>query len=254
MADKPFLSLSGFSEVWAAIKSKFQEKLVSGTNIKTINNSSILGSGNIDITPGVSSVKGNAESTYRTGQVNLTPANIGALPLSGGTMTGALNTANNTWNAIGDGIQIGDINEAGTLGIQGKNGNTGIRFTTYNQNNKTTGGKILWDGSKFTIGGYALEKSVPSDAVFTDNNTWKANTSSSEGYVASGANQANKVWKTDASGNPAWREESMVTTTTPGLMYPADKIKLNNLPNVHISSSDPTSSDGINGDIWFKYE
>lgn len=36
----------------------------------------------------VSGVKGNAESTYRTGNVNLTPANIGALPLSGGTMTG----------------------------------------------------------------------------------------------------------------------------------------------------------------------
>ena len=39
----------------------------------------------------VSGVKGDAESTYRTGNVNLTPANIGALALSGGTMTGVLN-------------------------------------------------------------------------------------------------------------------------------------------------------------------
>lgn len=38
----------------------------------------------------VSGVKGNAESGYRTGNVNLTPANIGALALSGGTMTGDL--------------------------------------------------------------------------------------------------------------------------------------------------------------------
>ena len=50
-------------------------------------------------THAVTGVKGNAESSYRTGNVNLTPANIGAaaanhthsyLPLSGGSVSGAL--------------------------------------------------------------------------------------------------------------------------------------------------------------------
>ena len=71
--------------------------------------------------------------------------------LTGDTVTGALNTANNTWNSIGDDVQIGDINEAGTLGIQGKNGNTALRFTTYNQTTKTTGGKLTWNGTVFQL-------------------------------------------------------------------------------------------------------
>lgn len=50
------------------------------------------------------------------------------LPLAGGTMTGALNFANNTWNVVGDDVAIGDMNIGGKLGIMGKNGNTGIKL------------------------------------------------------------------------------------------------------------------------------
>ena len=39
----------------------------------------------------VTGVKGNAESSYRTGDVNITPANIGAVAKTGDTMTGPLN-------------------------------------------------------------------------------------------------------------------------------------------------------------------
>lgn len=82
------------------------------------------------------------------------------------TMTGSLKLANNVWNAIGDDIQIGDINEAGTLGIQGKNGATAIRFTTYNQTTKKTGGRITWDGTKFSITSTtAIDASISGNAA-----------------------------------------------------------------------------------------
>lgn len=57
-----------------------------------------------------------------------------------------------------------------------------------------------------------LEASVPSNAVFTD--TWRANSSSSEGYVASANGQVNKVWKTDGAGNPSWGNDPTLSYNT----------------------------------------
>ena len=61
-----FLSKERFQYFWNKLKPMLngkQDTLVSGTNIKTINNESLLGSGNIDIQSGGSNV---FEITYGT--------------------------------------------------------------------------------------------------------------------------------------------------------------------------------------------
>jgi hypothetical protein len=55
---------------------------------------------------------------------------------------------------------------------------------------------------------------VPPD---TDTNTWNANSRDVAGYVAAPGAVANKVWKTDGSGNPAWRDDADTTYTLAGL-------------------------------------
>lgn len=50
----------------------------------------LCGDGTWKVAGEVTGVKGDKESTYRKGQVNITAANVGALPLTGGTVSGAI--------------------------------------------------------------------------------------------------------------------------------------------------------------------
>ena len=57
----------------------------------------------------VTGVKGDKETKYHTGNVNLTPENIGALPISGGTLTGKLQ--------VGEKVKLYTSEEGGNIQI-----------------------------------------------------------------------------------------------------------------------------------------
>lgn len=78
------------------------------------------------------------------------------LPLSGGTLTGALNFANNTWNKLGDDAYIGDHNVENHLCIKAISGTTaGIAF--FNSSNGAIGklasanNTLQWNGTNISL-------------------------------------------------------------------------------------------------------
>lgn len=60
----------------------------------------------------------------------VTPGQIGAIPSSGGSVSGPLNFANSAWNNVGDDAAFGDRNVAGNFCVKGLNGAPGITLFT----------------------------------------------------------------------------------------------------------------------------
>ena len=117
-----------------------------------------------------------------------------ALPLTGGTLSGALNLANGTWNKAGDDAYFGDNNTAGSFAIKGINGATNLKMVTYGG---STYGTITWDGSNFnfsnTIVGN-LSGNASSAGYVTSDNSMRLYAQHSNEINFGGTNSASSIY------------------------------------------------------------
>ena len=89
--------------------------------------------------------------------------------------------------------------------------------TTYTFSNKAE--TLAWNTTKTiaTVGGTDITVKLPENPNV---DTWIANTKTTDGYVTAPGEAANKVWRTDAQGNPGWHDAPniipKVSTTADG--------------------------------------
>ena len=129
-------------------------------------------------------------------------------------------SGNSSYNSTTGVITSTDTNtQLSTADVRGKisasgnssyNSTTGV-ITSTDTNTQLSTADVR---AKFSAGtNVAITDGVIS-STDTNTNTWNANALNVAGYVAAPGAVANKVWKTDASGNPAWRADADTNTNT----------------------------------------
>jgi len=109
---------------------------------------------------------------------------------------------NHTLFPIGDDIYIGDVNLGGHLGLKSKKAtyNTGLIFIKQNTDDdttpSTTGGKITWDGTKFSI-----TSTAAIDGTIT-NSTWTTLLKP----IASTTTASASTWNIPSGSKQVWGE------------------------------------------------
>lgn len=255
-----------------------QDTLVSGANIKTINNQSLLGEGNITISGGGSG--GGDVNVIETVKVNgtaLTPDSNKAVDISAVTSfngnTGAVTysapvtSVNGNTGAVVLNIPAavtestvsgwGFTKNAGTItGVTGSNGLTGSgtsgSVTISHAAPSTSPAKTTSAVYPITIDQYGhitaagTAVTIPSaPGTLNTNNTTAQTASSSE--TLSGTIKLHKVAKTGTYGDLIGTPTNVSTFTND-----ANYVTSNNTVAIYSGSSAPSSSLGKNGDIYIQ--
>ena len=199
-----------------------------------------IGAG-VTITSGVISVSTNYEApitagttlqyfrgdkTFQTLPI-YTLAGLGGLPLAGGIMTGAitlkegaangLKFPNDVFGGSGDTAGMRLITRSGeamSLEVYLTNdADDWFNIVVPSDNGAKVNGNTIWHAANLTNLNQ-LTNGPGYITSYVDTNTWDANSKTVAGYVAAPGTVANKVWKTDGVGNPAWRDDADTIVTS----------------------------------------
>lgn len=153
------------------------------------------------------------------------------LAKSGGTMTGALNLKNSTWNLAGDDAYFGDNDTAGSFAIKGANGTTNLKMVTYNG---TSFGTLSWNGSNFV---FSNALNFPGGTL-TGNLTVGSAKIQTNGYVIG-------TWLQTTAGNASSTAMSKVCVQSPdGWIYTRTLDQLRNDMNAASKDEVVTAANG----------